>query len=261
MPTPPPSPRAYDLPIGNGLSMHVVPHAKPRGVLLHIHGGGFMLGGAAHQDRMLERVADAVEVTCVSIEYRLAPENPYPAAWDDCEAAALWLLEHAADTFGADQLLIAGESAGALLSVATLVRLRERGLSSSFHGAALSFGVYDSTMTPSQTLARKGLLKAQDIVRIVDAYAPDVSRRREPDLSPLYASLHDMPPALFTVGTLDAMLDDSMFMYCRWRAAGCRAELALYQGADHAFIETPHPSAPEANAGIDAFLAQCLEKA
>lgn len=258
MPAFPPSPRSYDLPIGEALSLHVVPAQEPRGVLLHIHGGGFILGGAAKQDMMLERIADGTGLTCVSVEYRLAPEHPYPAAWDDCEAAALWLIDNAAERLGADRLLIAGESAGALLAVATLARLRGRGLGARFSGAALSFGVYDSGMTPSQTLATKGTLKARDIARIVDAYAPDPSQRRSPELSPLYADLHDMPPALFTVGTLDAMLDDSLFMYCRWLAADNRAELALYPGADHAFIETPHPLALEANSRIDAFLARCL---
>ncbi|MGI5132458.1 alpha/beta hydrolase [Pseudonocardia sp. CA-107938] len=258
-PVPPPSPRAFDIEIADGLSLHVVPSTRPRGVLLHIHGGGFILGGAAHQDALLERMADEVGVTCVSVEYRLAPEHPYPAAWDDCHAAALWLLEHAGERFGTEALLIAGESAGALLAVATLLRLRDRGLADRFLGAALNFGVYDSTMTPSQTLARSGALTAATIERIVEAYAPEAATRRHAALSPLYADLGGLPPALFTVGTLDAMLDDSMFMHCRWLAAGGRAELALYPGADHAFIETPHPCAAAANARIDRFLADCLE--
>ena len=260
MPHPPPSERAYDLSIADGVGLHVVPAREPAGVLLHIHGGGFILGGASRQDTMLDRIADHANLTCVSVEYRLAPEHPYPAAWDDCEIAARWLLDHAAERFGATPLLIAGESAGALLAVATLVRLRDGGHDPArrFRGAALSFGVFDSSMTPSQRQAVDGVLKASDIARITDAYAPDASRRREPDLSPLYADLRDLPPALFTVGTLDAMLDDSLFTYCRWLAAGNRAELALYPGADHAFIDTPHPHAAAANARIDAFLTECL---
>lgn len=260
MPKAAPSPRAFDIQISETASLHVVPSSRPRGVLLHIHGGGFVLGGAADQDKMLERIADAVGVTCASVEYRLAPENPYPAAWDDCEAAALWLLEHGGKELGAEPLLLAGESAGALLAVATLLRLRDRGDLSRFRGAALTFGVYDSGMTPSQTLARRGVLKARDIARIVEAYAPEAAQMRDPEVSPLYANLRSMPPALFTVGTLDAMLDDSMFMYCRWIAAGNEAQLALYPGADHGFIETPHPSARQANDRIDGFLAHCLER-
>lgn len=259
MPSPPPSPHAFDVSVSDTVSLHVLPCSDPRGVLLHIHGGGFMLGSAAHQDAVLQRIADNVGVVCVSVEYRLAPENPFPAAWDDCEAAALWLLQHAEKEFGAAPLLIAGESAGALLAAATLLRLRGGPGLSRFRGAALSFGVYDSAMTPSQTLAQSGVLKARDIAKIAEAYAPDVRTRRDPEISPLYADLHGLPPALFTVGSLDAMLDDSMFMYCRWLAAGNQAELSIFPGADHGFIETPHPSASQANAGIDAFLNQCLE--
>lgn len=258
MPELPVSPRAYDLSIGDGVALHVVPASSPRGVLLHIHGGGFILGSAARQDSVLERITKNVGVTCVSVEYRLAPEHPYPAAWEDCERAALWLLDHAATEFNAQPLLIAGESAGALLAVATLLRLRDRGAPPRFKGAALNFGVYDSSMTPSQTLALEGALSSGNIAKIVDTYMPDVTQRRSPDASPIFADLRGMPPALFTVGTLDAMLDDSMFMYCRWLAAGASAELAIYPGADHGFIETPHPHAAAANAGIDRFLADCL---
>jgi len=255
MPKSPPSPRAYEKILPGGVGLHVVPAAEPKGVLMHIHGGGFILGSAAGQDWMLDRIADHAGLTCVSVEYRLAPEHPYPAAWDDCEAAAVWLLENAAEAFGSDRLLIAGESAGALLAVATLVRLRNKRGSTGFQGAALSFGVYDTSMTPSQSQDIGLVLKRADIARIAQTYAPDPSSHRDPEISPLYANLGGMPPALFTVGTLDAMLDDSMFMYCRWLAAGNQAELALYPGADHAFVGTPHPLAPEANARIDQFLS------
>jgi acetyl esterase/lipase len=139
-----------------------------------------------------------------------------------------------------------------------LLRLRSNSRLSRLRGVALSFGVFDSSMTPSQRLARNGILKATDIERIADTYAPDPVHRRDPELSPLYADLHGLPPALFTVGTLDAMLDDSMFMYCRWLAAGNKAELALYPGADHAFIETPHPLAAPASARIEEFLLQSM---
>ncbi|MEE4454361.1 alpha/beta hydrolase fold domain-containing protein [Novosphingobium resinovorum] len=259
MPTSPPAPDAFDIVITKDVSLHVVPHPAPKAVLLHIHGGGFMLGGAGFQDAMLARMGANAQMTCVSVEYRLAPEHPYPAAWDDCEAAALWLVDNAFDRLGASKFVIAGESAGALLAVATLLRMRERGLLGRFRGAALSFGVYDSTMSPSQAQAHSGVLKARDIEKIVESYAPEAAQRRAPDLSPLYADLHGLPRALFTVGTLDAMLDDSMFMYCRWLAAGGEAEIALYPGADHGFIETPHPSARAANDRIDRFLAQCVE--
>jgi acetyl esterase/lipase len=75
--------------------------------------------------------------------------------------------------------------------------------------------------------------------RFTDAFLPGVADRRAPEVSPLYADLGGLCPALFTVGTKDALLDDSVFMHARWRAAGNRAELAIYPGAIHGFIAFP----------------------
>ena len=258
MPRLPPSPRAIDRSI-DGVPVHIVPVNSPRGVYLHIHGGALVMGSAAGQDPMLERIADQVGVTCVSIDYRLAPEHPYPAAWDDCEKVGLWLARHAKTEFGAEALLIGGESIGATLAVPTLIRLRDRHAFAGFRGANLSFGTYDAGMTPSQRNARQGVVRMQDIARNLAAYCPDSRQLGNPDISSLYADLRQLPSALFTVGTLDAFLDDSMFMYCRWLSAGNRAEIAVWPGADHAFTDMPHPSAGPANARIDRVLAACLE--
>ena len=100
MPEAPRSPRAFERVLAGGPRIRVLPALRPRGVYLHIHGGGFVLGSAAGQDPMLERIAERVGVSCVSVDYRLAPENPYPCAWDDCEAAALWLARNARAEFG-----------------------------------------------------------------------------------------------------------------------------------------------------------------
>ena len=93
---------------------------KPRGVYLHLHGGGWVIGGADMQDSMLLTLADHAQVAVLSVHYRLAPEHRYPAAPDDCETAALWLLDHCAAIYGAEQLIIGGESAGSHLSAVTL---------------------------------------------------------------------------------------------------------------------------------------------
>ena len=84
---------------------------------------------------------------------------------------------------------------------------------------------------------------------------PDATRWREPNVSPLYADLSSLPPALFSVGTLDPLLDDSLFMYARWLAAGNQAELAVYPGGPHGFFGDPTPIAQQAKARADAFLA------
>lgn len=236
------------------------PDSTPTGVYLHIHAGGLVMGSADAQDPMYERIAASTGQAVVSVDYRLAPEHPYPAAWDDCEAAALWLVENAKREFGTDTLTIGGESAGATLAVPTLVRMRDKHGFTGFAGANLSYGNYDTSMSPSQKWigALGALLKTEDIQSCSDAYCPDVSKRRDPDVSAIYAELSKMPPALFSVGTLDPFLDDSLFMHARWIAAGNEAELAVYPGCPHAFTAMPLTDAADANARIDAFLAECL---
>ena len=95
---------------GTTIPLRVIsPAHPPRGIYLHLHGGGWVLGGADMQDPMLERIADNTGQTVVSVEYRLAPEHPYPAGPDDCEAAALWLVQNGRKEFGTDALTIGGE--------------------------------------------------------------------------------------------------------------------------------------------------------
>jgi len=254
------SPRARTVGIkgkgGHDIVLRIVAPDKPKGAYLHIHAGGLVMGSADGQDPMLERIADTTGLACVSVEYRLAPKHPYPAAWDDCEAAALWLVENVKREFGGDRLAIGGESAGATLAVPTLVRLRDRHGFTGFHAANLTYGNYDTDKTPSQKwIGENGLLlQTADIDHCSDAYAPDARKRRDPDMSALYANVKNMPPALFTVGTLDPFLDDSLFLYARWIAAGNEAELAVYPGGTHGFTIFPYPLADEANARIDAFL-------
>ena len=206
------------------------------GVLLHIHGGGFVLLRPAHSDGILMQLARSCRVAVVSVDYRLAPEHPYPAAADDCEAVAQWLVENAAAEFGTGRILVGGESAGANLAVVTLVRMRDRHGFDGFAGANLVYGCYDCGMTPSQRrgTAAHPVMRTALLKWFYDHYVPP-AQRRDPDVSPLYAELARLPPALFTVGTLDPLIDDTLFMYARWRAAGNRAELALYPGGLHGF--------------------------
>lgn len=243
---------------GREVEVRIVPPAggNPKGAYLHMHGGGLIMGSAAMDDPMLQRIAEATGLACVSVEYRLAPAHPYPAAWDDCETAAVWLAHNLKAEFGGEALAIGGESAGATLAVPTLVRLRDRHGFTGFHAANLSYGNYDTSGSPSQHWngLTKYLIDEAAIAACSNAYAPDVSKRRDPDMSAAYANLKDMPPTLFSVGTLDPFLDDSLYLYARWIAAGNEAELAIYPGAPHGFNIIGHPHAGAANARIDAFL-------
>ena len=124
------------------IKLRAIAPEKSRGIYLHIHGGGHVLGAADQQDRLLERIADDTQLTALSVEYRLAPEHPYPAGPDDCEAAALWAADNLRD-FGGDLLAIGGESAGAHLSAITILRLRDKHGRTPFKAANLVFGVFD----------------------------------------------------------------------------------------------------------------------
>jgi acetyl esterase len=235
------------------------------GVLFHIHGGAWMAGSPEMTDLLHEGLADSLHLASVSVDYRLAPEHPYPAGPDDCEAAACWLLEHAREEYGSDRLLIGGESAGAHLAAVTLLRMRDKhGAADRFLGANLVFGAYDLSRTPSQLGV--GIEPGTDILDgtgfPLDLFLPGMSleQRRDPDVSPLYADLRGMPPALFTVGGYDHLVDDTLFMAARWELAGNDTELIVYPDTPHACIILPSVGAhwfPR----LMEFLRACLASA
>jgi acetyl esterase len=231
-----------------------IPH-KVAGVYLHIHGGGFMLGSADQQDEFLTEICKTCQVAVVSAGYRLAPENPYPAGPDDCEAVAVWLAKNCKAEFDTDRLVIGGESAGANLSVATLLRMRDRHGFRGFCAAVLTYGAFDMSMTPSvRRWGERYLILNTKIIEWFHENYVQGANVYDPDISPLYADLAAMPPALFTVGTLDPLIDDSLFMHARWLAAGNRAELAVYPGGIHAFNFFPTKLAQKANARVNDFI-------
>jgi acetyl esterase len=245
---------------GNEIPLRVIAPASPRGIYLHIHGGGWVLGGADMQDPMLERIADNTGQAVVSVEYRLAPEHPYPSGPDDCEAAAAWLVRNARQEFGTEALTIGGESAGGHLSAVTILRMRDRYGYTGFRGANLVYGAFDMSLTPSQRQFgnTRLVLRTIDIQQFANAFLPTVTDRRVPDISPLYADLHGLCPALFSVGTKDALVDDSLFMHARWIAAGNDAELAIYPGGAHGFTLFPNDLSKAATTKMDAFLNRAL---
>lgn len=236
------------------IELRVIVPPVVRGAYLHIHGGGWMVGTNDMQDALLENIARMAGLVTVSVDYRLAPEHPFPAPVDDCVAAARWLIDNAEARFGAIWLAIGGESAGAHLSAATLLRLRDAGLSSAFRAANLTFGCYDLSLTPSaRTTVGQPFIDATILDQMAAGFA-GAHDLRDPAISPLYADLSDLPRALFTVGTIDPLVDDSLFMHRRWETAGNVGELAVYPGGIHGFHLFDSDIARAANHRIGQFL-------
>lgn len=235
--------RAITGPTGD-LGIRVAVPTGHQGVFLHIHGGGFALGHPHENDEYLRLIAERMGLAVVSVDYRLAPEHPHPAGADDCEAAALWLVEHATAEFGNDVLVIGGDSAGANLVATTLQRLRDRhGITDAFRAAVFQYGFFDLSLSPSARNwpGRRLVLDTEVIEWFAETYAPGSDReaRRHPDISPSYGELHGMPPALFTVGALDPLLDDTLIMATRWHAAGAPATVHVYPESIHGFDSFP----------------------
>jgi acetyl esterase/lipase len=244
----------------------IAPERQPTGVFLHIHGGGWTLSASDLQDLRLQRLARDTGLTVLSVEYRLAPEHPYPAGPDDCEAAALWVLSEegrAAVGGGNGPLAIGGDSAGGHLTAVTLLRLRDRhGITGAFGAAVFQYGAFDLSMTPSQRLwGDRNLVLSTPIIQwFANQFLAglDQEHRRDPDISPLFADLSDMPPAVFTIGTRDPLLDDSLFMEARWRAAGHPTELRVWDEAPHGFVSLPMSVGDAALTAEHDFLTRTL---
>jgi acetyl esterase len=227
---------------------------------LHFHGGAMIMGSARMNDTANALLAEDLGVRVVSVDYRLAPEHPFPAGSDDCLAVARAELDRSDGP-----IVLGGESAGGYYAALTSLRIRdELGAIDRITGINLVFGVYDLSGTPSNLGSRPSdvpdILDGGGMRSLVDMYLPGrtVLEARGPAYSPLYADLTGLPPALFTVGHADHLLDDSLFMAARWEAFGNEAELAVYPDCIHGFTGFPMELAKRANLRIDAFLRRCL---
>jgi acetyl esterase len=227
-----------------------------RGTYVHLHGGGLMAGSPRMDDLRNDELAARLGVRIVSVDYRLAPEHPYPAGADDCLAVAGWAIDHEAGP-----VVLGGESAGASLAAHTLLRVRDRlGAIARIAAANLTYGTYDLGGTPSNRGARAtdldDLLEDDRATFVRGVYLPGCSAEeaRDPSISPLYADLRGLPRALFTVGHADRLLDDSLFLAARWEAAGNHADVAVYPDCVHGFVSQPTELARRARARIEQFL-------
>jgi acetyl esterase len=222
------------------------PQGPSRAVYLHFHGGGMVIGSPEMSDDANRALADAQQVTVVSVDYRLAPEHPFPAGPDDGIAVVRWLLAEGLDQFGVDRFILGGESAGGYMAAAVLLRVRdELDAIDRVSGANLVYGVFDWGIGPSQRGIRPGagedILNPDEVRWFGDCYLPGLSReeRRDPYRSPLFADLSGLVPALMSVGTSDHLLDDTLMLANRWAVAGNEVELFVAPDMPHGFQAFP----------------------
>jgi acetyl esterase len=250
--------------LGGHVSVVVFTPRRPlRGALLYFHGGGWICGTADMTASVLKGYAASLSLAIASVDYRLAPEHPYPAPADDCERAARWWVERCTKELRLERVIISGDSAGAHLAAVTTVRMRQRH-GHEFAGVLLTCGLFDfRNGLPSRMMLEGRRLgpDASHCAYYARAFLPSPELASEPDVSPLLADLKDMPAALFSAATLDPLLDDSLLMHARWRMAGNRAYLAVYRGCPHGFeLLTPAGRESAAYFALSrSFIAACLE--
>ena len=263
---PEPSPMAVESTIpgpGGDIPVRFFKPEEPRAMFLHIHGGGWIIGRPQMSDPANEHLAKHHGLAVLSVDYRLAPEHPYPAGPDDCEAAAAWMLEHGPERWGTDKMFIGGESAGGHLAAATLLRVRDRlGAIDRVLGANLVFGWYDLRGTPSifDNGGNPDILDPESLQIMLDSFTPGMTEaeRRDPDVSPLFADLTGLPPCLVTVGANDHLADDSYFLAVRMAAAESPVELAVYPDSPHGFQVFPSQMTKTHAKRFDAWIASLL---
>ncbi|MGB7494530.1 MAG: alpha/beta hydrolase [Candidatus Acidiferrum sp.] len=223
------------------------PEANRNRVLVNLHGGGFNSDSGSLIEGI--PIANLAKIQVVSVYYRLAPENPFPAAVDDVVAVYKELLkDHKPQNIG-----IFGTSAGGILTAEVAVKLKQSSVP--LPGALGLFSILADVSRPSDTQnlfalnGLPGILSPQDPnKRIGEEYAPNIDPR-DPVLSPLYADLHGMPPSLSVTSTRDILLSNTSIFHRALLRAGNDAQLVVYEALPHAFWY--HFEFPETQEALD----------
>ncbi|WP_169833238.1 alpha/beta hydrolase [Sphingomonas panacis] len=230
------------------------PDVRHDRVILYFHGGGYSIGSVASYRSFVGRLSRAAGMRALSVEYRLAPEHPFPAAVEDCVAAYRWLIEN---YVAAEHVVLAGDSAGGGLAFATAALAREQGLPCA--GAIVA-------ISPSTDLAREGASVRErahlDPIVNLEATTAHAARYlgqtdpKTPLASPLYADLHGLPPTLVMVGTSEMLFDDAAGIADKAERAGVDVELDVWEDMIHIwpFFADVLPEGVEAIEKIGRFM-------
>ena len=211
-------------------------------VYVHFHGGGWVLGDLDSHDGLCRGLCARSGALVISVDYRLAPEHPYPAALDDAWESVLWIAANEGE-LGADasRLAVGGDSAGGALAATVCRRARDEG-GPDIRFQALIYPVTDMTLSlPSMAELAEGYNFTRDAMAwFRDLYLPDEASWKDPDASPVFAEdLGRLPPALIVSAGFDPLRDDAKAYADALTAAGVPAEYVCYGGMIHGFLNMP----------------------
>lgn len=240
----------------------LLPKAAPAGLVVYVHGGGWVLGELDDYEVLARRLVALSGCAVLLPDYRLAPEHPFPAGLEDCEDVLAFAAASVAELAGAQvPLVVAGDSAGANLGTVAARRLRGR---AEFALQLLLYPVTDSDCdTPSYRDHGEGLpLTRQDMLWFLDHYAPR-ERHGDPDIAPLRApDLSGLPPAVIVTAEYDVLRDEGEAYAVKLAAAGVPASHRSAAGLPHGFARLHnHVEAVDAEirAVADAIAAACRQ--
>lgn len=251
-----------DVPLGDGVRADLVvpPGPPPFPVLVYLHGGGWSIGSPATHAKLARQLSVGAGALVVNVDYRLAPEHPFPAPLDDRVAAARWTRAHVARHGGdPERIAIGGDSAGGNLSAAVVGALRGE---IRFRGALLIYGAFDLVASRRDydrwAPEEDPFLTRHAMDLMLAAYLRGGASPEDPRVSPMHADVAHFPPAHLVCGTWDPLLGESLAFQRKLEAAGRPAVLDQYAEMPHAFMQLPAPEADAAIARASAFLAAAL---
>jgi acetyl esterase len=230
----------------------------PTGLIVYLHGGGWCIGSIGLMDNVAREFAHASGAVVVSVEYRLAPEHPFPAGLDDCEAVTRWALANAGrfDVSPA-RVVVAGESAGGNLAAAVSLRLRGK-LDVPIAGQVLIYPGVDGrndSAHPSRTEFLGVVVSRAASDFYWASYTAGRDLDHDPFAAPLQAeSLADLPPALIVLGGCDFLRDEGRSYAVRLREDGVKAEDMCFPGQPHGFMNFMFPAAEDAFERVGSWL-------
>jgi acetyl esterase/lipase len=224
------------------------PGAQSDRVMLYFHGGGYVVGSMRTHRTMLSHISRASGFAVLGLDYRLAPETPFPAPVEDALAAYRWLLHRGIEP---GNIVLGGDSAGGGLVVSALVAIRYAGEPMPAAGVCISPWVdMEATGESFTTNAHVDpSVSRERILNIAKAYLAG-KNPRAPLASPLYADLHELPPLLSMVGSIETLLDDARAITERAQAAGVEAVLEIWDDMPHVWTHFA-PILPEGQQAVD----------